>query len=62
MGMVLASLDSLDLASLGLTRLGLPLPDLHGPGNLGCKEDESKNILIQLCLLFGVDALKRDYI
>ena len=37
--MFLASLDSLDLASLGLARLGLPLPDLHGPGNLGRKED-----------------------
>ena len=65
--MVLASLDSLDLGSLGLARLGLPLPGLPlpglpGPENLGRKEDESKNILIQLCLLFGVDALKGDYI
>ena len=60
--MVLASLEALDLASLSLTRLGLPLDGLPGPGNLGRKEDESKNILIQLCLLFGVDALKGDYI
>ena len=60
--MVLASLDSLDLGSLDLARLGLPLPGLPGPENLGRKEDESKNILIQLCLLFGVDALKGDYI
>ena len=60
--MVLASLDSLGLGSLGLARLGQPGPGLTGPENLGRKEDESKNILIQLCLVFGVDALKGDYI